>query len=338
MWTESKLDDLLSQPSPKLIEDIRAIEGDIMVLGAGGKMGPSLCLLAKRAIEAARLPKRVIAVSRFSDPIARELFERHGIETIACDLQEPEQLRALPKVANIIFMAGRKFGTDGNEWRTWGMNATLPAFVAEAFRESRFVVFSSGNIYPLIPLHSGGCTEETPVRPIGDYAMSCLARERAFEYAANTYGTKVFLFRLNFAVDLRYGVLFDIANRVLSGEPISVETPLFNCIWQGSANEVAIRALLHAAAPARVMNVTGPELCPVREVAQRFGKLFGKTPVFTGVEQNDAYIGNASRAIGCFGYPSVSLQQMIEWQAEWLLEGGRTLEKPTHFEERGGVY
>lgn len=338
MWTEEKLDHLLSTPSTALIADVSKIKGDIMVLGAGGKMGPSLCLLAKRALLAANCKNELIAVSRFTDEMSKEMLLKQGISVISADLQDWAQLQKLPKASNIIYMAGRKFGTDGDEWRTWGMNATLPVFVAEAFRCSNIVVFSSGNVYPLTPIHAGGCKEEDSAQPIGEYAMSCLARERAFEYAANTYGTKILINRLSFAVDLRYGVLYDIASHVLHNEPISVTTPMINCIWQGSANEVAIRSLLHASSPACVLNVTGPEFVSVRAAAIRFGELFGKKPAFTGIEQGDAYLSNAAKVTTLFGYPTVSAAQMIHWQAEWMLTGGRTLNKPTHFEERGGVY
>ena len=220
MWTEERLNELLTTPSDKLVEDIAKIKGDIMVLGAGGKMGPTLCILAKNAARRAGIEKRVIAVSRFSDPIALELLHSNGIETISCDLLDRDSLEALPEVENIIYMAGRKFGTDGQEYLTWAMNATLPAFVAHKFRNSNIVVFSSGNIYPIVPLSSGGCTEDDKVSPVGEYAMSTLARERAFEYVSNKYGTKVFIYRLNFAVDLRYGVLFACAKKILDGEPI----------------------------------------------------------------------------------------------------------------------
>lgn len=338
MWTEEKLDGLLTTPSEALIADMKQIRGDIMVLGAGGKMGPTLCLLAKKAIERAGIRKRVIAVSRFSDPIATGLLKDNGVETISCDLLETDQLRALPEAENIIHMAGKKFGTDGNEWQTWAMNSTLPAFVAEKFKASNIVVFSSGNIYPIVPIASGGCTEKDPVGPIGEYAMSCLARERAFEYAANQYGTKVFIYRLNFAVDLRYGVLYDMAGKILGGEPISVATPVLNCIWQGSANEIALRGLLHASSPACVMNVTGPETVSIRRVAKQLGEYLGREPVFEGTEGNDAYINDASAAMELFGYPAVPIHQLIRWQAEWILDGGRSLGKPTHFEERKGSY
>ena len=338
LWTEDKLNKLLATPSDALVEDIKKIKGDIMVLGAGGKMGPSLCLLAKNAINKAGISKKVYAVSRGSDKIATELMQQNGIEVIACDLLDKEKLYALPEVENIIYMAGRKFGTDGNEWQTWAMNSTLPAFVADKFKKSSIVVFSSGNIYPIVPLSSGGCTEEDKVGPNGEYAMSCLARERAFEYAANTYGTKIFTYRLNFAVDLRYGVIFDVANKILNGEPINLSTPCFNFIWQGSANEYAIRGLLHATAPATIMNITGPEIVSIKKMAIKLGGYLGKEPIFENECGTDAYLNDASKAMEVFGYPSVSAETLIRWQAEWLLDGGRTLDKPTHFEERKGSY
>jgi len=215
MWTEEKLNDLLTKPSKALVEDMKKIKGDIMVLGAGGKMGPTLCVLAQNAVKEAGVDKKIYAVSRGSDPIATELMKSNGIEVIAMDLLDTEKLYALPDVENVIYMAGRKFGTDGNEWQTWAMNSTLPAFVADKFKKSNIVVFSSGNIYPIVPLSHGGCTEADRPIPNGEYAMSCLARERAFEYAANTFGTKIFTYRLNFAVDLRYGVLFDVADKIM---------------------------------------------------------------------------------------------------------------------------
>ena len=338
MWTEEKLNEMLTTPSEKLIEDIKKIEGDIMVLGAGGKMGPTLCVLAKNAIKAAGIKKRVIAVSRFSDPIALELLHSNGVETISADLLDKESLDALPEVENIIYMAGRKFGTDGNEYLTWAMNSTLPAFVAYKFRKSNIVVFSSGNIYPIVPLASGGCTEDDRVAPIGEYAQSCLARERAFEYASHQYGTRVFIYRLNFAVDLRYGVIFDCAKKILDGTPISLTTPCFNFIWQGTANEIAIRGLLHCESPMKIMNVTGPETVSIKQASLKLGKYLGKAPIFEGEEGNTAYLNNASRCVETFGYPDVSPETLIRWQAEYILDGGRTIDKPTHFEERKGSY
>ena len=339
MWTEEKLNTLLTTPSDKLVADIVKIKGDIMVLGAGGKMGPTLCILAKNAIKQAGIDKKVIAVSRFSDQTALDLLHQHGVETISADLLDQDSLNALPEVENVIFMAGRKFGTDGgSEYLTWAMNSTLPAFVAYKFRKSNIVVFSSGNIYPLVPLASGGCTEEDKVAPNGEYPMSVLARERAFEYAAKQYGTKVFIYRLNFAVDLRYGVLFDCAKKILDGAPISLSTPVFNFIWQGTANEFAIRGLLHATSPMTIMNITGPETISIKKVSEKLGKYLGKTPIFEGEEGNTAYLNDASRAMEVFGYPDVCAETLIRWQAEYILDGGRTLNKPTHFEERKGNY
>lgn len=339
MWTEEKLNEMLTTPSAKLIDDVKKIKGDIMVLGAGGKMGPTLCILAKNAIRAAGIEKRVIAVSRFSDPVALELLHSNGVETISADLLDRDSLDALPEVENVIFMAGRKFGTDGGtEYLTWAMNATLPALVAYKFKKSNIVVFSSGNIYPIVPLSHGGCSESEKVAPIGEYAQSVLARERAFEYAAKEYGTKVFIYRLNFAVDLRYGVIFDCAKKIIDGTPISLTTPCFNFIWQGSANEIAIRGLLHCESPMKIMNVTGPETVSIKETSIKLGKYLGKEPVFEGEEGNTAYLNNAGLAMETFGYPEVSAETLIKWQAEYILDGGRTIDKPTHFEERKGSY
>lgn len=337
-WTEERLNELLTTPSDALVEDMKKIQGDIMILGAGGKMGPTLCVLAKNAAKKAGVDKRIIAVSRGSDKIAAQLMIDNGIEVIAADLLDKEKLYALPDVENVIYMAGLKFGTNGNEWKTWAMNATLPAFVADKFKKSNIVVFSTGNIYPITKLSDGGCREVDPVGPNGEYGMSCLARERAFEYAANTFGTKVFTYRLSFAVDLRYGVLFDVANKIMKGEPISLSTPCFNFIWQGSANEVAIRGLLHAEAPARVMNVTGPETVSIKKAAEELAAYLGKEAIFENEPGDDAYQIDAGLAIETFGYPSVNAKTLIRWQAEWLLDGGRTLDKPTHFEERQGKY
>lgn len=337
-WSEEKLNKLLSTPSDALVEDMKKIKGDIMILGAGGKMGPTLCVLAKNAAKKAGVEKRIIAVSRGTDKIATELLQENGVEVIAMDLLDKEKLYSLPEVENIIFMAGKKFGTNGNEWQTWAMNSVLPAFVADKFKKSNIVVFSSGNIYPIVPLSSGGCTEEDRPLPNGEYAMSCLARERSFEYAAQTYGTKVFIYRLNFAVDLRYGVVYDVAEKIMKGQKISLSTPCFNFIWQGSANEIAIRGLLHAESPARVMNVTGPETISIKKTAIELGKYLSKEPLFEGEEGENAYLNDASLALETFGYPSVNARTLIRWQSEWLLDGGRSLNKPTHFEERKGIY
>ena len=337
-WTEERLNKLLTTPSEALVEDMKKIQGDIMILGAGGKMGPTLCVLAKNAAKRAGVEKRVIAVSRGSDMDAIQFMLDNGIEVITADLLDKEKMYSLPEVENVIHMASKKFGTAGNEWQTWAMNSTLPIFVADKFKKSNIVVFSSGNIYPIVKLAEGGCRETDPIGPIGEYTMSCLSRERAFEYAANTFGTKVFIYRLNFAVDLRYGVLYDVADKILKGEKISLSTPCFNFIWQGTANEIAIRGLLHAESPVRVMNVTGPETVSIKKAALELGEYLGKEPQFEDNLGNDAYLNDASLAMETFGYPSVSAKTLIRWQAEWLLDGCRTLNKPTHFEERKGSY
>ena len=337
-FTEERLDELLTVPSPALVEDMKKLEGDILVLGAGGKMGPTLCLLAKKAAELAGVQKRVIAVSRFGDPIVRELLQANGVEMISADLLAPGAVEALPDCPNVIYMAGKKFGTNGQEYQTWAMNAWLPSRVAERYQNSRIVVFSTGNIYPKVPVWSGGATEDTHPEPVGEYAMSSLARERMFEYAAHTFGTKIAVYRLNYAVDLRYGVLYDIAKNIMEGTPVSVTSPCFNCIWQGDANEAALRLLLHASGDIFRLNVTGPETAGVRETALRLAALLGREVTFTGEEAPTAYLNNASKMAELFGNPSVPLGTLIEWQAGWIRSGGRALGKPTHFEERKGNF
>lgn len=338
MWTEEKLDRLLTTPSDGLIRDMKSLTGDIVILGAGGKMGPTLCLLAQNACRAAGVEKRIIAVSRFSDPIVVRLLKENQIEMISADLLSAHAFDSLPKAENVIYMAGKKFGTNGQEYQTWAMNACLPSRVIEYYKESRIVAFSTGNIYPKVPVYSGGATEETRPEPVGEYAMSSLARERIFEYAAKTFQTRVAIYRLNYAVDLRYGVLHDIAENIMNSRPISVTSPAFNCIWQGDANEAALRLLLHADSDVFRLNVTGPETLGVRETAVRLGKLLGREPVFTGTEDTDAFLNNAGKMAELFGYPKVSSGTLIEWQAEWMKDGGRSLGKPTHFEERKGNF
>ncbi len=338
MWNEARLDEMLTTPSQRLLEDVAKIKGDIMILGAGGKMGPTLSLLAKKAVDQAGGKQKVIAVSRFTDPIAVKLLNDNGVDTIPGDLTDREFLNSLPEVDNIIYMVGRKFGTGGQEHLTWAMNVGLPVNVAERFRSSNIVVFSSGNIYPMVPIHSSGADEQVTPLPNGEYGMSCLGRERIFENASHKWNTPVFIYRLNFAIDLRYGVLYDIASKIMEGKPISVSMPVFNCIWQGDANEMAIRALLHTGSPATIMNITGPETVSTRYAAEELGKLLGKEVIFEGEESETAFLNNSALAMKTFGYPTVPIKTMIEWQAEWILSGGRALNKPTHFEERKGKY
>lgn len=336
--TEAELDELLSRPTPALLDNLARTPGDILVLGAGGKMGPTLTRMARRALDQLGRKDRVIAVSRFGEPGVAERLQAAGIEAIRADLVNPAELARLPDAPNLVFMAGQKFGTHGDPATTWAMNAALPAFVAERWAGRRTVVFSTGNVYPLTPVTSGGATESTAVAPIGEYAMSCLARERIFQHYALTRGTPALLFRLNYAVEMRYGVLVDTGRRVLAGEPVPLAMGHANVIWQGDANARALQCLARTAAPAEILNVTGSETLSIRSIAEAFGQRFGKTPVFTGSEAADALLSNAARAMDWFGPATVPLATLIDWTAAWLERGGRLLGKPTKFEEREGRY
>jgi nucleoside-diphosphate-sugar epimerase len=335
---EAALDARLSEPQPELIDELARLDGDVMVLGVGGKMGPTLASMARRAFQAAGLDRRVIGVARFSRAGLRDQLAARGVETVAADLMDRAQLESLPDVPNVVFMAGTKFGTSGAEHMTWAVNAFLPGLVAERFASARTVVFSTGNVYPLTPVSGGGAAEDDPTGPLGEYAQSCLARERVFEHASRTRGTPVTIFRLNYAIDLRYGVLLDIAQAVREGRPVDVSMPAVNVIWQGDACAVALRSLGHASSPPLVLNVTGPETASVRRLARRFGELLGIEPVIVGEEGPTALLSNSSRAHRLFGYPRVTLGEMVEWTASWVQAGGPTLAKPTHFEEREGRF
>ncbi|MFD1037559.1 NAD-dependent epimerase/dehydratase family protein [Virgibacillus byunsanensis] len=338
MQTIEELDEIMTKPSPRLINDLKQISGDIMILGVGGKMGPSLAKLTKRAIDEAALEKKVIGVSRFSSgPLQKEL-ESFGIKTITADLLNDKELQALPDVKNIIFMAGKKFGTMGNEHVTWGMNTYLPGRVAEKFSNSNIVVFSSGNIYPFVDITKGGCTEHTPTNPIGEYAQSCLGRERVFTHFAKKNNTPILLYRLNYAIDMRYGVLLEVAKQVYEEKPVDLRTGHVNVIWQGDANEFALRSLLHCSTDPAILNITGPETASVRWLAEEFGRHLNKKVSFKNEEAPNALLNNSGKAHKLFGYPSIPLQQMIEWTAKWLQHGGEIMEKPTHFQERQGAF
>lgn len=328
----------LLTPSQRLIDDIQNIEGDIMFLGVAGKMGPSMAILAAAAIRKTGKTKKVYGVSRFSQPETKEELERHGIITIAADLLDRDSLMGLPEVENVVFLAGTKFGTTGREHLTWAMNSYLPGMVVEKFKNSRIVVFSTGNVYPLTPLTLGGASENFPVGPIGEYAQSCLGRERVFQYGSEKFGTPLLIYRLNYANDVSYGVLLEIAKCVKEGKPLDLNMGHVNVIWQQDANEVAIRSLLHCSNPPKILNVTGPETASVRWIAEEYGKLFGTEPVFTGEEQGTALLSNAAECFRLFGYPSVTLKEMIRLDAEWLISNGKTINKPTHFQERQGNF
>lgn len=336
--TVEQLEEFLSRPNPADIEAIKELEGDLIILGVGGKMGPSLAIRAARAAQAAGVERRIIGVSRFSSGNLRSRLEEAGVETIAADLMEQEELARLPDAPNVIYMAARKFGTTGSEHLTWAMNTYLPGRVAERYYASRIVAFSSGNVYPLVPVRSGGATEKTPEHPIGEYAMSVLGRERMFQHFSERYGTPVTLLRLNYAVELRYGVLHDIGRKVFERHPINLSMGSANVIWQGDANSVCLRSFALCSSPPFILNLTGPETFSVRQVARRFGEIFGVEPIFEGVESDNALLNDASRCHQLFGYPSVTLGEMIDWVAKWIAAGGPQWNKPTHFEVRDGKF
>ena len=328
----------LLEPSQPLIGSIARLEGDIIILGVGGKMGPSLAKLAKRATEIAGVQKNIIGVARFTETGLQHELERHGISTIKADLLNDAELQRLPDAQNVLYLAGTKFGTTGKESFTWAMNTYLPERVAEKYQKSRIVVFSTGNVYPLLPVQSNGPNENHIPQPLGEYAQSCLGRERVFQYFSHQHETPVLIYRLNYANDVTYGVLSDIALSVKNQQPIDLRMGFVNIIWQQDANEIALRSLHHCSVPAKILNVTGVEKLSVRQLAIEFGKIFDRAPIFINHEQETALLSDASESRRLFGDPAVSIQQMIEVIAGWINEGGRLLNKPTHFQEREGKF
>ncbi len=333
-----QLEDLLSEPRDYVIEALARVEGDIIVLGAGGKMGPTLARMARRASDSAGVSRRIIAVSRFSSDEARSNLDAVGVETIRCDLLDPEQISELPDAANVVFMVGMKFGSSENRSLTWAMNAYLPGVVCRRYRGSRIVAFSTGNVYPLVAAASGGSKETDEPGPVGEYAMSTLGRERVFEHFSRSMSIPLSIIRLNYACELRYGVLVDIAQRVFAGEPVELTTGYLNAVWQADANAMSLAALAHACVPGFVLNVAGPETLSVRRVAEQLASAMGKEPVFSGSESPDAFLSNSEKAQRLFGVPKVSVDQMISWVADWVMRGGESLGKPTHFNTRDGKF
>jgi nucleoside-diphosphate-sugar epimerase len=336
--TEVELETLLSDPTPELVTSFAQIDGDILILGVGGKMGPSLARLAARASREAGVSRRVIGASRFGEPLSRRSLERDGIETTSCDLFDGAAVARLPDAPNVIYMAGRKFGTSGDRAATWATNAYLPGVVADRFAGSRIVAFSTGNVYPLSSVDGNGLTETDPVGPIGEYAQAALARERVFEFFSRRNHTPMVILRLNYAAEPRYGVLRDIAEKVFRGEPVDVAMGYANVIWQRDANAIALRALQHCASPPLVLNVTGRPAQSVRELAAEFGRRFGRAPLVENTEAATALLSDAGRSEALFGPAPTGISQMLDYVAEWVASGGRSLNLPTHFEEREGRF
>jgi nucleoside-diphosphate-sugar epimerase len=328
------LDDLLCRPSQALINDLEKTSGDIMILGVAGKMGPTLAGLAKAALPR----RRVIGVARFSDAGVKAWLEARDIETINCDLLDEAAIKALPKAQNIVFMAGRKFGAEGDLSLTWAMNAHVPALVAQAFANSKIVAFSTGCVYPFMPVNGKGADESLAPDPPGEYAQSCVGRERMFEYFSRQFSTPGRLFRLNYAIDMRYGVLHDIATKVLQGKPIDVSLGHVNFIWQGDASAQALRCLAHCDTPTSPINVSGHEILSVRDLAAKFGARLGREPILVGAEQPTAWLTDTSQAVKLFGLPIIDTTQLIEWTADWVARSMPSLGKPTKYEVRDGRY
>jgi len=334
--SERELEDRLTAPSERDIEAASRLEGDVILLGAGGKIGPTLATRMARAIEAAGLRHRVIAVVRKNRAgLFAESSDR--IEIVEADLLDPTSFDALPDAPNVVFMVGRKFGSEQDLPSTWVTNAWIAGLAARRFQNSRVVVFSTGNVYPFVSADGPGANEQTPIAPTGEYAQSALARERIFEYFSSAHGTRVLLFRLNYAVDLRYGVLLDICEKVVSGEPIDLTTGFVNVIWQGDCNSYCLRSFALCDSPAGILNVTGRKVS-VRDVALKFGRRFGKTPNFLGTESASALLSDASRCTKLLGPALVDEQQLTEMTANWFSAGGVTLGKRTKFERRDGNF
>jgi len=334
----AELEELLSEPTEAVIRTLAALDGDIVILGVGGKMGPTLARMAKRASEIAGVSRRVIGVSRFSSSKLESQLQMWGVETLRCDLLDSNSLSALPDAANIVYMAGMKFGTTGQESLTWAMNSFLPGLVSGRFSKSRIAAFSTGNVYGLSPVSGGGSREDDHLNPLGEYAISCLGRERIFEHFSRTNHTRMSILRLNYATELRYGVLVDIAQRVYAGQPVSLSMGYLNAIWQGDASAMSLQALGSTSTPPFVINIAGPELLSVRRVAEQFGEHLHKPVRFEGQESADALLSDTSKSYEIFGHPRVDANQMIAWIADWVSRGGATLAKPTHFEERAGRF
>ena len=335
--TEEDLEDHLSEPTEAVIQTLSRLSGDILFLGVAGKMGPSMARMARRASDLAGVKRRVIGVARFTDGYETPL-QAHGVETIRCDLLDETAVARLPDAPNIVYLAGRKFGSTGDEPLTWAMNCIAPTIVCQRYRSSRIVALSTGNVYGLVPVTGEGSRETDLLAPVGEYAMSCLGRERVFQHFSRAHATPTALIRLNYACDLRYGVLVDLARSVWEGRPVDLRMDHFNTIWQGDANALTLAALGQTASPAWVVNITGPEKLSVREICEHFGRVMNRRVEFTGVEEPTALLSDCSRSLHSLGSPRVLAAKLIEWVVQWTMSGGRLLGKPTHFESRDGRF
>ncbi len=336
--TVDELEELLSRPSEQAVRAFAAVPGDVLILGAGGKMGPTLARMAVRASEAAGTGRRVVAVSRFGDPASREPLEACGVETIAGDLLDPAFVASLPEAPNVVFMAGMKFGSTGAEATTWAMNTHLPALVCQRFSHSRLVAFSTGNVYGLVPRDSGGSAEADAANPVGEYAMSCLGRERIVQYFSERDQVPAVLIRLNYATELRYGVLVDLAKKIADGEPVDLTMGYVNVIWQGDASALTLSTLPDCGLPPTIVNVAGPDVLHVRNVCERLAERMGTVARFVGEESDRALLNDGRRAHARYGEPAVSIERLLDWTADWVQRGGPTLGKPTRFESRDGKF
>ena len=331
----AELEDLLSTPTAGLVADFARLDGDLMILGVGGKVGPTLARMARRAAP----EKRVIGVARFSDPKIKHQLEEYGIETITADLLDRSAVQALPHVESIVYMAGKKFGTAGCEPDTWAMNAVVPAHVGVILGHTRFVAFSTLCVYSFAEVNGPGSAPAThPPEPLGEYSNSCVARERIFQYYSRQSDSPGRLARLNYAIDLRYGVLQDVALKVLNRQSIDIRTGVANVIWQGDATAQILRCLLHGRVPATAINIGAERPAEIRYVAQRFGEIFGVEPIFEGEEAGMAWHNDTSEAKALFGAAVVDLDTMIRWNAHWLQIGGERYNKPTHYDQRDGKF
>lgn len=336
--TEEELDEILSRPTPGVIETLSGIEGDLVLLGGGGKVGPTLARMARRALDSAGSPAKVVSVSRWSDQAAADEARRHGIEVVSADLGDPDAWAGLPDAGAVVYLLGHKFGSTSNPSLTWWLNAVVPGFCASRYRRVPTVAYSTGNVYPLRPTQLGGSTELDELGPVGMYAQSCAAREQVFAQAAERWATPTTIYRLNYACELRYGVIADIAEKIAGGEPVDVTMPAVNVVWQADSTAWSLQSLGLAAAPAEILNATGPETLSTRYIAQRLADAGGWDLKIEGEEAGTALLSNAAKCHTLYGYPSVTPETIIEWVAEWINAGGRRFGKPTKFQQRDGGF